>query len=118
MSSDLAMLVSSSIEIWLSSQIIRRLPSFWCPAMAAASWLMPSSMSPSEANTYTLWSNGLSPWAASGSNRPRRRRDAHRVADAFAERGGGCLEAQRVGAHGVHGRERGALPQLIESAQG
>ncbi len=44
--------------------------------MAETSWVMPSSMSPSEANTYTWWSNGLSPSAVSGSNRPRSRRAA------------------------------------------
>src|SRR5437867_4362686 len=61
MSSDLAMFVSSSIEIWLSSQIATRLPSFWCAASALTSWLTPSSRSPSEQTAYTTWSNELVP---------------------------------------------------------
>ena len=44
-----ATLVSSSIEMWLSSQSSRRLPSRWVPASELASAEMPSSRSPSEA---------------------------------------------------------------------
>ena len=53
-----------------------RLPSRCTAAIEDASLLTPSSMSPSEAITQTLWSNGLSPSAASGSSRPRSRRAA------------------------------------------
>lgn len=49
MSSLSAIWVSSSMEMWLLSKTTTRLPSFWWAAMALTSWLMPSSMSPSEA---------------------------------------------------------------------
>jgi len=45
---------------------------------------MPSSMSPSEAKTYTWWSNGLVPVGASGSSRPRSRRAAMAMPTALA----------------------------------
>ncbi len=70
------MAVSSSMEIWLSSQIAMRLPSCWWPASALTSWLTPSSRSPSEHSTKIAWSNGLAPAGASGSSRPRSRRAA------------------------------------------
>ena len=71
-----AMLVSSSIEILLSSQIRIRLPSCWWPASDEASEVTPSCRSPSDAMTYTWWSNGDSPGPAAGSSRPRSRREA------------------------------------------
>ncbi|CAM3924753.1 hypothetical protein ISCU110981_19895 [Isoptericola cucumis] len=78
------MSVSSSMEILLSSQITTRLPSFWWPASDDASEVTPSWRSPSEATTYTWWSNGDSPGAVSGSSRPRSRREANAMPTADA----------------------------------
>ena len=70
-SSENAVAVSPSIEMWLSSYSATRLPSAWWPASEDASAEMPSSRSPSETIAQMVWSNGLWPAGASGSNRPR-----------------------------------------------
>ena len=72
-----------------SRSCCRRRPRSGCRAAGGAasdeaSWLMPSSMSPSEAKTYTWWSKGLVPAAASGSSRPRSRRAAIAMPTALA----------------------------------
>lgn len=48
-SSETAVSVSPSIEMWLSSHSMIRLPSFWCPAVEEASAEMPSWRQPSPA---------------------------------------------------------------------
>ncbi len=70
-SSENAVAVSPSMEMWLSSYRKTRLPSFWWPASDEASAEMPSSRSPSETIAQMVWSNGDAPSGASGSNRPR-----------------------------------------------
>src|SRR5690625_7078137 len=72
------------MEMWLSSQKTIRLPSSWVPASEEASEETPSCRSPSEAITYTRWSNGEVPSGASGSSRPRTRRWANAIPTAVA----------------------------------
>src|ERR1700732_2911205 len=113
-----------------------RLPSSWWPASAETSWLMPSSMSPSDTKQNTKWSNGLVPASASGSNRPRSRRGAaglarargvraagghchaDRVADALAERAGGGLHAGGEPVLRVPGGDAAPGPQRLEVIHG
>lgn len=83
-SSETAVSVSPSMEMWLSSHSRTRLPSFWCPASEDASAEMPSWRQPSPATTQTMWSNGEVPGAASGSNRPRSYREAIAMPTALA----------------------------------
>ncbi len=97
-----------SMVMWLSSQIHVSLPSFWCPASSAASWLMPSIRSPSEHSAHVLWLDDLVPGAVEALREPalgEGHPHAHR--DALAQRAGGALDPRRMPVLGV-ARRRGA----------
>ena len=118
MSSDFAMLVSSSIEIWLSSQIIVRLPSFWCGGEGGrlvADALLHVTVGREHVDVVVeqaLAAGGLRVEQAALA--AGRHRHADRVADALAERAGGGLDAGGVAVLRVARRQRAPGAQLLE----